>query len=230
MPRNPSYNQIIASRRNLKGNYGPKTLEGKKISSSNGKNNTGAKNAASRARVINGRWKSNTTLYAAAGCHYCKTECDKKSFSYKTNLSELNLRCLRRVITDDPEKCFYFFDGICCIHLSDAANCNFIDDICILEKIIYYDNLSIGKIDPSYYDKFELIDRKKNISNKLEMIKYLNTIRNKGITKAQYTPRMKFIIKYFQGKFINMKYCSILPYKNYNEMDETLRKILEEMT
>lgn len=131
MPKNPSSKQRKASANNLKGKWGPKTPEGKRISSRNGKKNKGPKTTKEKAKIIYARWGSlKGTLYDRSECLQCQMNCKGKSFSRKVQLKEYSLQCFDKIIHEYPSECFYYFRGLCGIRYTNPI---LPTDYCILD-------------------------------------------------------------------------------------------------
>lgn len=231
MPRNPSEKQRNASRRNLAGHHGPKTASGKKKVAENGRcNKKGTKTAKARARIIGGRWDVTNTFYSYAGCLYCDRDCLKRSFSSKTLLSALPLYCLKGVLTARPERCFYYFEGICCIDVAGTKAPRSRKDICILDgEQILAIYQSGTNLDVRQLQQRELRDRLKSISRKKEMARYLSQVRNSLGKNLSFTPRMKHVVRYYQSIVKNNKFCRFEPSRKYrSDLDKFLLLLLDQ--
>ncbi len=216
MPKNPSLLQKIASRNNLRGNYGPQTAVGKSKVAKNGNLNKGAKTAKSRARIINKRWGLNNTLYDTAGCLYCSDICKGKSLSQKTRLDELPIKCFQDLVMTYPNNCFYYFYGLCATKFLSIDLYGY----CIIDDF----TLETPKINIKSANKFEteISSRIQLISYKKEFEKYYRLFAQKGIQNIDLTPRMRYILKKLDIIFLKPTLCKKTSLNKISELDQTI--------
>ena len=189
MPRFPSKKQSLASKRNLDGNHGPKTAEGKAKSSQNGRRNCGTKTSKARARIIDARHGLNDdSLYAMAGCLTCNQHCEWPSFSNETTHSSLPLGCLEGVLQRTPSRCFYFLEGYCLADFReirpDQADCGF---FCVTDSL-FLDTFGGKSSSRESRDRLELRFRKRMMRFISECKHYLRSVPT--TTKQDLHPRM----------------------------------------
>jgi len=220
MTRNPSRRQIIASRENLRGQHGPKTTAGKKICANNGFKNKGAKSAKAKAKAILERWGESTkSFYSYAGCAYCELPCLWSRFSIETYHSRLPLACLRKVLQEDPGKCFYYFNGVCCASNSIAYQRT---SACILDAH-FLDNY-INICPPGRSENYEMDFRKNIYSKKREATRYISQLKRSK--NQELSPRMLYVFRFLQPIIHDSSYCQLEPWRKFSQNDEDIDWLL----
>lgn len=226
MPRNPSPKQVEASRANLVGHYGPKTSQGRQKVAKNGERNKGVKSAKARARVIHGRWGALTgTFYSWARCAECRKTCIWPSFSVKTSHDSLPLRCLENVLTKDPNRCFYYFEGLCCVP-SDGKDVG-MGSRCILDTSFLDMFRNKGSEARAELVGRELSIRRKTVALKAEMSLYTERMRSWGPDALDITPRMKYVMRHFQNLLRVCAGCRLETWRARAGWDDVLEWIAE---
>lgn len=229
MPKNPSKKQRAASRKNLYGKQGPKTIKGKIRSAQNGRLNKGVKTAKSRAIVLAARWKNGTnTFYHHARCIDCEDVCTYKSFSHKTPIREMPLRCLERIIREKPDRCFYYFEGVCSLGFRKNPKEPVDDCSCLFEPNLLESYRQKPNQTEPELERLELNYRLRNMSYKNEMKKYLQIIHHRGPEHVNWTPRMKHLVRFFSDVMRLRVYCRFEPsWSEQREWDEALEWLTE---
>jgi hypothetical protein len=227
MPKNPSGLQQQASKRNLKGHYGPRTEAGKIKSSSNGAQNKGIKKAKQRAHQIAGRWGPRTeTFYSYANCIGCVKNCLWPSFSLETPLDgrSMPLECLKEVLESKPARCFYYFEGFCCGTYS-AENRPTVPAMCVLDD--GFADATAKRLGRPAKDAVgvELRERKRIVRLKKEMVKYMAILRQHGPNDVAWTPRMTFVCREFERILGGCGLCRMEPWRSLADLDEILEQL-----
>jgi hypothetical protein len=228
MPKNPSERQREASKRNLKGHYGPKTEEGKLKSSRNGLQNIGDTRAKQRARQIAGRWGPKTeTFYSYANCLGCVKNCLWPSFSVETPLDgSMPLGCLKEVLEERPSRCFYYFEGFCCGSYATVKGAS-LPAACVLDdEFAEVTAQRLGKLAKDAV-QVELKERKRIWRLKKEMASYLEVLRQQGPKEAVWTPRMIYVSREFQSILRGCRLCRLEPWRSSADLDETLELLFQ---
>jgi hypothetical protein len=202
MSINRSKKQKVASRNNLRGHYGPKTINGKKISSLNGLRNYGIKSCKKRAKQLSSVNKIKDSLYSEAGCLYCEKACGYKSFSKRTVYTDLPIKCYENIIKVNPSNCFYYFFGYCGI--VEKYNSELITtDYCFIKNNLLniFSPSSVSLVNNNFYYRAEIeyIYRKKFLSKKKEFLVYFNKAKRSGFNTLVSQPRCKYIINFFKS-------------------------------
>jgi hypothetical protein len=226
MPRNPSKRQSEASRRNLRGKQGPKTSAGKSRAALNGSLNQGIKTAKARALQIAGRWGAKTeTFYSYVGCVQCKKDCLWPSFSLETSLLDMPLGCLREVLEEKPNRCFYYFEGFCCgSHGVERGAGNGIVS-CILDDGFAGSTMKRLGVLAGEAEKVELRERKRVWALKKEMVGYLDSLRRQGLGEAVWTPRMIYAASEMSKMLRTCGFCKLEPWRNLSSLEEVLERL-----
>lgn len=227
MPKNPSGPQREASKRNLKGHYGPKTEAGKLKSSKNGVQNKGIKKAKQRAVQIASRWGPKTeTFYSYANCLGCLKDCLWPSFSVKTPLDgeSMPLGCLKEVLEERPGRCFYYFEGFC-YGSYVAENAASVPATCILDD--GFAEVTAQRLGKPAKDavEVELKERKRIWLLKKEMASYIEILRQQGPNDAVWTPRMVFVVRELQQMLGKCGLCRMEPWRSLADLDEILEQL-----
>jgi hypothetical protein len=226
MPKNPSKRQQEASRKNLRGKYGPKTEEGKRKVALNGLQNKGAVTAKARARQIAGRHGPKTeTFYSFAGCLECKKLCLWPSFSLETPLDKMPLECLKEVLEERPGRCFYYFEGFCCgTYIADQGSSSGTVP-CILDDGFAARSMErLGKRD-GLADRVELGERKRVWALKKEMEGYLETLRRHGPNNVVWTPRMVYVVREMSKMLRTCRVCKLESWRSLADLEEIVEQL-----
>jgi len=227
MPKNPSTRQQEASKKNLRGSYGPKTEEGKRKVALNGLQNEGIRTAKARARQVAGRWGSKTeTFYSYAGCLECQKKCLWPSFSAKTPLGEMPLECLREVLEEKPERCFYYFEGFCCGSYRADHGTSEGAALCILDDgFADFTAKRLGETDGAAAEIVELRERKRVLALKKEMEGYLEILRQQGMNDVEWTPRMIHVVRLVAEILRRCGLCRLESWRSLSDLDEILERL-----
>jgi len=229
MPSNPSRKQSEASRRNLRGKEGPKTIAGKEASAANGAKNRGTKTAKARAKIIAGRQGLNDdSFYARAGCLSCQKHCMWPSFSVTTRFNQMPLGCLEEVLVSQPDLCFYYLEGLCLADFREGSATPAYGTICVTEpRFLRSFRPRDTAVSDEALNRLELGFRNQIISFVNEAELYLRRLRQQGCEETELHPRMIRILRILQDVLRRCRPCRFTGWKGHYESDDCLRWIAE---